>query len=521
MSPRHTLVILALASFTCSALGQEPEVAATTPNATTMAARVDELLAAKWREEGVEPAPVCDDAEFMRRAYLDLTGIIPTVARARGFLNDTRDDKRLRLINALLDSPAHATHLAHTWRGIMLPDGVTQRQLQNAARLESWLRAQFADNIRYDRVVADFLMCSGDETGPTFFYASQDLKPEKLGASTARVFLGLQMQCAQCHDHPYDRWTQEDFWGYAAFFARLHQSQSQQQNRIRLADLDRGEVMLPDSTTIVNPKYPGGAVASDEAEGARRVQLAVWTASRDNPYLARAVVNRVWAQLFGRGLVDPVDDFRETNPPSHPDLLEQLSTSFIKTGFDIHELYRALASTKAYQLTSRTGGEHSLSPRLFARMAVKPLTAEQLYDSLSQALRRRAAPRESDSPSNSSLLDEDRQEFLAKMPLASQSATEYQSGVLQALTLINGSDIAAATDPKESGLLVALEAPIFTDQHRIETLFLATLSRPPSPEETSAFLGYLEDVNSTSERRQALGDILWALLNSAEFAMNH
>jgi len=486
-----------------------------------MAARVDELLAAKWREEGVEPAPVCGDAEFMRRACLDLTGVIPSVARARGFLSDTRDDKRLRLIDSLLHSPAHATHLARTWLGIMLPGGVSQQQLQNAARLESWLRMQFAENIRYDRVVADFLMCAGDETGPTFFYASQELKPEKLGASTARIFLGLQIQCAQCHDHPYDRWTQEDFWGYAAFFARLHQSQSQQQNRIRLADLDRGEVMLPDSTTIVNPKYPGGAVASDEDGGARRVQLAVWTASRDNPYLARAVVNRVWAQLFGRGLVDPVDDFRPNNPPSHPELLQELSTFFVKTGFDIRTLYRALASTKAYQLTSRTGTENSPPPQLFSRMAVKPLTAEQLYDSFNQSLRRRPAPREPDSPSNSSLLDQVRREFLAKMPLASRSATEYPSGVLQALTLINGSDIAMATDPKESGLLVALEAPIFTDEHRIETLLLATLSRPPSPEETTAFLGYLDGANSTSERRQALGDILWALLNSAEFAMIH
>ncbi len=519
MSPRISLFVLILASSTCVVFGRDPDVETTKPNATTMAVRVDELLAAKWREEGVEPAPLSGDAEFMRRVYLDLTGVIPSVAQARGFLSDTRDDKRLRLIDSLLESPAHATRLAHMWRGIMLPDGVPQGQLRNAARLESWLRTQFAENIRYDRVVADFLMCSGDETGPTFFYLSQDLNPEKLGASTARIFLGVQMQCAQCHDHPYDRWTQEDFWGYAAFFARLHQSQ--QQNRMRLSDLDRGDVTLPDSTTIVKPKYPGGSEATDGDGGARRVQLAVWTASRDNPFLASAVANRVWAQLFGRGLVEPVDDFRANNPPSHPELLEELSTFFVKSGFNIRELYRTLTKTKAYHMTSGTGGEDPPPPQLFARMAVKPLTAEQLYDSLSQALRRRPPPRESDSPSNSSLLDEDRQEFLAKMPLAARSATEYQSGVLQALTLINGSDMAAATDPKESGLLVALETPIFSDADRIETLMLATLSRPPNPEETSAFLGYLTDATSTRERRQALGDVLWALLNSAEFAMNH
>ena len=521
MCPRHLLLIPVLALFACSALGQEPEREAATPDATTMAARVDELLAARWGEEGVKPAPLSGDADFMRRVHLDLTGVVPSVPQARDFLSDDHSEKRSRLIDSLLDSPIHATYLASTWRRIMLPGGVFQGQLQNAARLESWLRTQFADNIRYDRVVADFLMAAGDQTGPVFFYTSQDLKPEKLAASTARIFLGLQLQCAQCHDHFHDKWTQQDFWGYAAFFARLNQSQDpRRQNRVQLLDMDRGEVMLPDSDVIVRPKYPGGAVASDEGGGTRRMQLAVWTASRDNPHLARATVNRVWAQMFGRGLVNPVDDFGLNNPPSHPELLEELSDFFVKNRFDLRELYRTLASTNAYQLTSRSG-DADPPPHFFARMAAKPLTPEQLYDSLNQSLMRRPDDQSPDSSTNSPLLDPNRQEFLAKMPLVAGSATEYQSGVLQALALINGSDIADASDPEESGLLLALQAPVFTDEGRIEALMLATLSRPPSPEETSAFLAHLDGADSTSERRRALGDILWALLNSAEFAMNH
>jgi len=500
--------------------GEQTDVKPT--DAGGMASRIDELLDAKWREEGIQPAPRSDDAEFMRRVYLDLTGVIPTVAQARAFLSDQDVGKRSRLIDELLASPAHATHMATTWRNIMLPGGFGPQQVIDAARLQNWLRTQFADNMRYDRVVADFFLPGGDQIGPELFYTSQQLSPEKLGASTARVFLGLQIECAQCHDHPYDRWTQADFWGFAAFFARLRRLDDQRPSRpIQLVDSDQGEVMLPDSETVVQPKFPGVAMSEDAGGGTRRMELAVWMASRDNPYVAQAAVNRAWYHLFGRGLVEPVDDIGPHNSPSHPQLLEELAAFFVRTGFDMRELCRAVGNTKAYQLTSRTDAPSPSRPDFFARMAIKPLTAEQFYDSLNRSLVRRPSPTAPSDPTNNPLFDSDRQDFLAKMPSATRSATEYQSGILQGLTLINGDDIAAATDPAQSGLLRALEAPIFTDNQRIETLFLATLSRMPTSNERSLYLGHVQAADSDNNRRRALSDILWALLNSAEFAMNH
>ncbi len=488
----------------------------------TMIRRVDQLLADRWSKAGVMPSPLADDAEFLRRAYLDVTGVIPRVSEVREFLNDTSDDRRERLIDRLLDSPAHSTHLATTWRNIMLPGGFDLEQAQAAAGMQRWFREQFVRNLRYDRLVSEFLVASGRaESGPALFYTTQELQPEKLAASTARIFLGIQLDCAQCHDHPYDRWSQEEFWGYAAFFARLKQSDAQPgMMQVSLEDLPQGEVMLPDSDTVIAPKYPGGRPARAEDGGTRRVQLAIWMASRDNPYLARAAVNRVWAHLFGRGLVEPVDDLGPQNPPSHPELLDELATYFVQTGFDLREMYRTLANTRAYQLSSQTGDGEIPPPDLFARMAVKTLTPEQLYDSLSLALVQQPAGAQA-TQLPGGLLDPRRQAFVAKMQTLSRSATEFQAGIPQALSLINGGEIGEASDPDRSRLLSALQAPIFNDQQRIESLFLATLSRPPSDAEREHFVDYVSRGGANDNKQKALGDVLWALLNSAEFSLNH
>jgi hypothetical protein len=397
-----------------------------------------------------------------------------------------------------------------------LPDGLEPAQQQDAVQLESWLRTQFAENLRYDRLVADFLVAGGDEIGPALFYTSQELQPEKLAASTARIFLGLQIQCAQCHDHPYDRWRQEDFWGFAAFFARLEQVGEQTMNRrMRLLDRRVGEVTLPGSESIVAPKFPAGGTAGEVEFGSRRMQLAVWVSSRENAYLAPAAVNRVWAQLFGRGLVEPVDDMGPHNPSSHPELLDELSKYFVRVGFDLRQLYRVLANTQAYQRTSRTVPGATPPVWSLARRAVKPMTAEQLYASLARCL-----------PSAASLAggtsqDPRRRAFVTRMQTSRRSGVEYEGGVLQALTMVNGLQTATAAEPGAGGLITGLQAPFFSDIQRVETLWLATLSRPPTQAEQHAASAYLRDATSDELRQRALGDILWALLNSAEFAMNH
>ncbi|MCA9177314.1 MAG: DUF1549 domain-containing protein, partial [Planctomycetales bacterium] len=453
-----------------------------------MAARIDQLLTERWQQEQVAPSPPASDAEFLRRTCLDLTGVVPTVALAREFLDGVRPDAtesatsvelhRRRLVDRLLSSPRYASHMATVWRTRMLPEQFDPGQLPTAMGLERWLRQQFARNLRYDNLVADLVASSGTrESGPALYFTALELKPEKLAASTARIFMGLQIQCAECHNHPFDHWTQQDFWGYAAFFAQLEGAGDEQPfpravNVLR--DSNRGEVTLPDQEDPVAPKFPAGQLSSQELGGTRRQQLAIWLASRDNPYLARAAVNWAWAHLFGRGLVDPVDDLGKHNPASHPQLMEELAIYFERNGFDVQDLLRTLCSTKAYQLSSRREGGEAPA-ELYAQMAVKTLTAEQYYDSLARCLTQAEA---AEGPTGQAF-DQRRVEFIVRMQTAARSALEYENGPRQALQLMNGPLTGEATSIEQSALLGSLEAPFFTDRQRLETLFLATLSRPP------------------------------------------
>lgn len=485
--------------------------------------RIDDLLEERIRGSQTVPASMADDEEFLRRVYLDLTGVLPRVGEVREFLADSRSDKRARLIDELLATPRHATHLANTWRQAMLPGNVDLEDIQSVAGVQNWLRRQFAQNLRYDRLVSDFLVATGGgDAGPALYYTSLELKPEKLAASTARIFLGLQIECAQCHKHPFDKWTQEDFWSYAAFFAQLEQDGGMNGPRtLQLIDKNEGEVKLPGSDKVVAPRYPDGHAPSADEGGARRVQLAIWMASRDNPYLARAAVNRVWAHLFGRGLVEPVDDVGDHNPSSHPKLFRELTDDFVQSGFDLRELYRTLANTRAYQRTSRNSGEKSPPPELFAQMAIKTLTAEQLFDCLDRALLQQPGETPAFLPIARGMFDPRRLSFTAKMQMRGANATEFDAGVLQALTLLNGGEVDAVTSLDRSSLLAGLDAPLFSNEDRIETLFLATLTRRPLPEERSLFVEYVHRGGATNNPREALSDVLWALLNTAEFGMNH
>ena len=478
--------------------------------------RIDEALS----RAKLAAADQANDAEFLRRAYLDLTGAVPRVADVRKFLADGRADKRARLIDELLGSPAHANHLANIWRSIMLPGGVNLEQINSVVGVQNWLRQRFVENLRYDNLVSELLVATaGNDAGPALYYTSLELAPEKLASSTARIFLGLQIECAECHDHPFDKWKQHDFWGYASFFAQLERPDNNSGMRASVVDASKGDVKIPNTEEIVPPKFPSGTAPSADELGTRRMKLAVWMASRDNPYLARAAVNRVWSIMFGRGLVEPVDDLGPHNPASHPELLDELTQYFTETGFDLRELFRTLAQTKTYQRTSRW---NSAPPpvELYAHMPVKALSAEQLYDSLNRVLVRRSQGQMPGINLRSSLLDPQRQQFLIKMQSQGKSPLDYQAGVLQALTLINGSDLTEATTAERGPLLLALDSPLFEDAERLETMFLATITRQPSTTERDLFLKHIGS-RSPSEKGKAWSDVLWALLNTAEFATNH
>jgi Protein of unknown function (DUF1549)/Protein of unknown function (DUF1553) len=521
--------VVALLSAACL-LGNTGLIHAEAPSEVEMAARIDRHLAEAWAREGIEPVPRATDAEFLRRAWLDLCGIIPPLNDDDGlsgvhdFLADERPEKRALLIDALLAKRKHSIHLADVWKDVMLPENVNLQQFGRDTGFQTWLRQRFAVNEPYNKLVRRLIVANGDagQPGPALFYTALELKPENLAASTSRIFLGVQIQCAQCHNHPFDHWTREDFWGYAAFFARLERPGGNQQVASQVREIPTGEVTIPETEEVVLPRFLGGAVSPDEEERTRLVRLADWLTAADNPWFARATVNRAWALLFGRGLVEPVDDLGPHNPARHPELLNELADDFVESGFDLRRLLRTLALTDAYQLSSRSTPETGERPELFAQMAVKTMTAEQLYDCLTEAMRRRETGAAATTPVFAlGGADPDRQAFLARFRAPTQGATEYQGGIPQALTLMNGQVVRQATDLSQSDLLLALDAPFFTDEQRLDVLFLSTLARPPSDEERAWILEYVQAGGTKSDSLEALGDVLWALLNSAEFVLNH
>lgn len=502
-------------------------------NARTMTQRVDTLLAETWKQADVKPAQRVDDATFLRRAYLDLTGVIPTVSEVRQFLDDNRPDKRSRLIDRLIGvasksgksgNARHATRLANIWRDVMLPQINNNLQLRGRAGFfEQWLRNHFADNTPYDKMVRELLTVKGQVTqsGPGLFYQSLELKPEELAASTSRIFLGVQIQCAQCHNHPFDHWTQKDFWGYAAFFAQMQRPQGRNRFIAQITDTGKGEVTLPDTKTVVPPKFLDEKTDAITPSDTRRQQLAKWMTSKQNPYFARATVNRVWAILFGYGLVNPVDDFGKHNPASHPRILNELAADFANNGYNLRRLFRILANTRAYQLSSEVTTGSTSEAHLFNRMAVKSLTAEQIYDCLDVATCKVESPTRS-AYRFGRIYDPQKQAFIARFEAPTQSATEFQAGIPQALTMMNGQFLAASTDVNRSDILVALsDSPFLSDKERVEALFLATLSRKPTAAERKRFIKYVESGGPTKDPRKALSDVMWALLNSTEFILNH
>ncbi|MEJ7595566.1 MAG: DUF1549 domain-containing protein [Planctomycetaceae bacterium] len=319
---------------------------------------LDVLLAKLWEQNSVQPVDAASDEELLRRVFLDLAGRTPSVNEVRDYLKDTSPNRYELLVDRLLNGPDHASHLAARFRSFLIPEGVDLRSFGGVEVFEKWLAGRFQSNESYDKTVQSLLLAEGRlvQSGPLLFYSATKLEADQLAGRTARVFLGMRLECAQCHDHPFEPWTQEDFWGFAAFFARISRPRGKLENIstvMQVRDVDRGEVMMPESTAAVPPKFLNGSeeILLEKATQ-RRQKLTNWLTGRDNPYFARATANRVWSMLFGKGIVNPVDDFGVGNPPLSPELLDLLAGHFIQTDFNLKELFRVVALSKAYRLSS-------------------------------------------------------------------------------------------------------------------------------------------------------------------------
>jgi hypothetical protein len=490
--------------------------------------RLDSLLADLWRKNQITPVSPAADEELLRRVYLDLSGRTPSVSEARQYLDDASPDRYQRLVDRLLASPDHASHVATVWRTFLIPEGVDLTAFGGVEAFDRWFAGEIASGRPYDEIVRSLLLAEGrlSRSGPLLFYSAVKLDPDQLASRTARVFLGMRLECAQCHDHPFEPWSQQDFWSFAAFFAQISRPQAELESVstvMRVRDIDRGEVMLPDTETIVAPQFLDGAETPENVRSAaRRQRLATWLTSPENPYFARATANRVWWHMFGRGIVDPVDDFGRQHPPKSPELLDLVAGHFIGSDFNLRELFRAVALSRAYRLSSGAPDADERRTEWFAQMNVKMLTAEQMYDCITVATMLESAVQGDMSDFQMARFgNSSRAAFLQQFRTLAGRSTEYQGGIPQALTLMNGSLIEGATGISSSGILSSLEAPFFTNRQRVEVLYLATLSRRPQPSEWELLESFVPDDASGAELKESLSDLLWALLNSAEFTMNH
>ncbi|MBX9626073.1 MAG: DUF1549 and DUF1553 domain-containing protein [Gemmataceae bacterium] len=483
------------------------------PDPAGLAAKIDARIAARWQAGKVEPAAPADDATFARRVYLDLVGRIPTVAEARAFSSDKAADKRAKLVAALLDSPAHARHTATFWRREWVPQTDTPQFAVLADDIEDWLAARVRGNAPYDRMARDLLTAPRVQPAkgvPTTFLVASEFKPESLAANTARAFLGVNLDCAQCHDHPFARWTRDQFWQTAAFFARPPA------DRLEAAtfEIAVGDTKRTVAARLLTDRDPAWPAAPTPDAG--RAVLADWVTAADNPYFARNAVNRVWANLFGVGLVEPLDDLSGENPASHPELLDELAKAFADSGFDLKYLTAAVVGTKAYQLSSVVPQGGSTDPRLFAAAAVRGLTGEQLHDSLRVA---------AGLPAERADLDpidarRGREGFAAKF--RTERGGHARRSILQSLALMNGPLTGDLTDPAKSPTLRAVaDAPFLDASGKVGALYLAALGRKPTGEELGPLVAYVEKGSAGGGATKPLADVFWVLLNGSEFSTNH
>jgi hypothetical protein len=486
---------------------------------------IDQLIDSKLQRLKIQPSPVVDDATFLRRASLDLTGRIPAPKAVQAFVADSAPSrqKRAKLIDQLIASPAFTDHWTVKW-GDLLQSSRKYLGDKGVYAFREWIHDSIAANKPYDKMARELLTARGssyDEPAANYFRVTRDAKPTM--EKTTQVFLGVRMVCAQCHDHPFERWTQNQYYQMAAFFSPVGLRAGYEVGEEILFDQRSDyEMKHPKDGHVVRPEYlvataAGGSVPSDEH---RRDALAQWITSRDNPFFAKAIANRIWSYFFGKGIIDPVDDIRASNPPSNPALLDALTKDLIAHNFDLQYLMRTIANSRAYQTSIETNEWNAGDRDNFSHAFPRRLAAEELMDAVSAAAGARPNfPEVPEDTAAEQLVDPHigKEGFLDVFgrPLR-ESACECERrtdfSLPQALNLVNGTTISdAVADPK--GRVATLVLSGKSDSAIVEELYFASLGRAPSAAERDRGVHYL----SSGARATRAQDLLWALLNSKGF----
>jgi len=499
---------------------------------------VDQYTAAKWKELGLVPSELCTDDQFIRRLSLDLTGTLPTPAQVTAFVADPDLLKRDKLVDSLIESPDYSYFFANKWADILR---VKRRGLQNRAQgtfaFHDWIREAMAADKPYDLFARQILDANGDEVNnpPTVWYKELQ-EPQQFVDDTAQVFLGLRLACAQCHHHPYEKWSQDDYWGIAAYFGRVGRrkvpvpGEFVQQPVIREAIFNRstGNVVnkRTGQTAVMKPLDGEPVVVGPDDDP--RQKLVDWMVDPSNPFFARAVANRYWAHFFGRGIVDPLDDMRVTNPPSNPELLDALAKDLVDSHYSLKHLVKTIVTSRTYQLSSTPNEFNQHDKQNYARYYPRRMSAEVLFDAVNQVAEAPAAfnglPTDRYAPKRAIMLPDEAfpSYFLdvfgrPQRISACECERVSEANLAQALHLLNSDEIQGKLS-RPGGRAEAMAKDPRPDAEKVDELFLWALARKPTPEQRDLALAHIG--KNALNKKAAYENILWALLNTKEFVFN-
>lgn len=484
---------------------------------------IDTLVANKLKKLRISPSSLCDDETFCRRVYLDIVGLLPTVEEYHRFIDSKEPDKRAKLIDELLGRKEFIEIWVSEWAELLQVRSTNQISYKSMFLYYNWLVEKLSKDTPLDEMVRELLSANGGTfKNPATNYYQSTRDRLLLAENVAQVFMGMRIQCAQCHNHPFDRWTQDEYYGFAAFFSQIGRKQGEDYREVIVYDSGGGEIRHPVSGKVMAPKFLGG-IEPDVKGKDRREVLADWLASKDNPWFATTFTNRVWAHFFGIGIVDPVDDVRISNPASNPELLAELGKRFTDSNYNLKALVREICNSRTYQRSTQRNESNASDEKNFAHANLRRIKAESLLDIISQVtetkdkfrglpLGARAVQIADGNSSNYFLTTFGR----AKRETVCSCEVRMEPTLSQALHLMNGNTV--NTKIQQGGVVKALLTETKFPEERIVDLYLRCFSRMPSQTELDKLTPLLAP---GVKQDQGLSDIFWALLNSREFLFNH
>ncbi len=499
---------------------------------------VDKFTTKKWEQLGLVPSELCGDEQFIRRLSVDLTGTLPTPTQVAAFVNDKDPAKRDKLVDALIESPEYSYFFANKWSDVLR---VKRRNEAGRATgtfgFHDWIRNAIADDKPYDKFARAILAATGDEDSnpPTVWYKELQ-QPEQFVDDTAQVFLGLRLACAQCHHHPYEKWSQDDYWGIAAFFGRINrksipmpgEAQQQQNTHLAIFSKSSGTVQNKRTQQTAVMKVLEGqplVVAGDQDP---RQKLVDWMVDPGNRFFAKAVANRYWAHFFGRGIVDPLDDMRVTNPPSNPELLDGLAQDFVANKYSLKHLVKTIVKSRTYQLSATPNDFNKHDKQNYARYYPRRLSAEVLFDAVCQVTDSptpfNGLPTDKHAPKRAIMLpDESFQSYFLDVFGRPQriSACECErvseANLAQALHLLNSDEIQSKL-ARAGARAEAMAKDPRPDVEKVDELFTWAFAHKPSDDQRALALAHIN--KHATNKKLAYENILWALINTKEFVFN-